>query len=96
MALRGRDYLQQPMSAFLAREWQAAGNPALSHLAIFQIGRVPSDKRRNDRVRNVCVWEAPHRPLAELTPEERERWQSSRASWKLFLEGMPRVVRAPR
>jgi hypothetical protein len=96
MAVRGRDYLQQPMSAFLAREWQAAGNPALTHLSIFQIGRVPSDKRKNDQVRNVCTWEAPHRPLAEVTPEERERWQSSRTSWRRFLEEMPRVVQAPR
>jgi hypothetical protein len=90
-----RVYLQKPMCDYLAREWARAGRPALAHLAIFHVGRVPSQKSARDLVKVVCKdWEAPHEPLRTAAPEVRERWTKLRESWARFLESLPKTVPA--
>jgi hypothetical protein len=89
-----REALQKATCDHLAREWRRAGRPALTHLAIFHVGRVPSEPRRRDQVRPVCRWEAPHGALQDLPPEEGERWRAWRASWQGFLESLPETAPA--
>jgi len=87
-----REYLQKPMCDYLAREWTAAGRPALTHLAIYHVGRVPSREPENDQVKRICAWEAPHEPLKSAAPEIQQLWTKRRASWNAFLERLPKNV----
>jgi hypothetical protein len=92
-----REFLQKPMCDYLAREWRAAGGSPLTQLAIFQIGRVPSQRRERDQVRAVCTqWEAEHEPLKSAAPEVQGLWKERRARWAQFLEGLPKTVPAAR
>ena len=89
-----REFLQKPMCDYLAREWSQGGRPALTHLALFHVGRVPSREPENDLVKRVCAWEAPHEPLKSAAPEVQQLWTQRRASWNAFLEGLPKRVPA--
>jgi len=89
-----REALQKATCDYLAREWQRAGRPALTHLAIFHVGRVPSEARKRDQVKLVCRWEAPHEALKVAPAEEQQRWNAWRESWKTFLESLPETAPA--
>jgi hypothetical protein len=89
-----REALQKATCDYLAREWQRAGHPALTHLAIFHVGRVPSEARKRDQVKLVCRWEAPHEVLKDAPAEEQQRWAAWRESWKTFLENLPETAPA--
>lgn len=93
LTLGGREFLQKPMCDWLAREWQAAGRPALTHLALFHIARKPLSMREFDEVRPIAVqWEAEHAPLKDLPAEERDLWLARREAWRTFLGSLPRTV----
>ncbi len=91
-----REFLQKPMCDYLAREWQRAGRPALTHLALFHVGRVPSEKRADDRIEDmvkpICRWEAPHEPLKSASSDVQQRWSAWRESWSRFLTSLPATV----
>jgi hypothetical protein len=89
-----REYLQKPMCDYLAREWRREGRPELTHLAIFHVGRVPSQRRKHDQLKLVCRWEASHEPLKSAPNEVRERWTALRARWTSFLDGLPKLLPA--
>lgn len=93
LTLPDREFLQKPMCDWLAREWQAAGRPPLTHLALFHVGRKPLTMREFDLVRPIATqWEAEHAPLRELAPEQRELWLARRTRWQTFLDGLPKRV----
>ena len=87
-----REALQKATCDYLAREWERAGRPALTHLAIFHVGRVPSEGRKRDQVKLVCRWEAPHEQLKTAPAEEQQRWSAWRESWKTFLDNLPETA----
>jgi hypothetical protein len=89
-----REALQKAMCDHLARAWQRAGRPALTHLAVFHVGRVPSEQRKRDQVRPVCRWEAPHVPLKDAPLAEQQRWSAWRESWQRFLDELPETAPA--
>lgn len=89
-----REGLQKALCDYLAREWLREGRPALIHLAMFHVGRVPSEHRKRDQVKPVCRWEAAHEPLKNAPPEEQQRWNAWRQSWKRFLDGLPETAPA--
>jgi len=87
IALSDRDFLYPPLCRSLALEWEREGGAPLAHIAILQIGRVPSKRPDADRVKRICVWE---RPTAD--PAESERLRALRTQWKAFLEALPERV----
>jgi hypothetical protein len=92
-----REYLQKTMCDYLARQWRAAGGSPLTQLAIFHVGRVPSQRQERDTVRPVCTqWEAEHEPLRTATPETQALWKGRRARWSEFLASLPKTVATAR
>ncbi len=85
-----RQDLQKAMCDYLAREWQRAGRPALTHLALYHVGRIPSRRTGADEVKPICwQWEAPHEPLRDAAPEVQAKWTERRDRWRRFLESVP-------
>jgi hypothetical protein len=93
LTMPGREFLLEPMCAWLAREWLGAGRPPLTHLALFHIARKPLSMREFDEVRPLATqWEAAHAPLKDLPEAERERWRAHREAWRTFLGSLPKTV----
>lgn len=87
-----RVFLQKPMCDWLAREWERSGRP-LAHLAIFHVGRVPTQRQGRDQVKPIVTeWEAPHEPLKQASPEVRQHWTGLREDWRRFLANLPKTA----